>query len=101
MSMPGSYDEGYLTPESIDMLYDAEWTISHNAARGAIRLLGPKPTWARLDGGEGGAHPSNLIEYNYGLGSLNWTGDHPIIFPQNAPDLGGFVSSHTSVKRDF
>ncbi|KAL5338477.1 allophanate hydrolase subunit 2-domain-containing protein [Aspergillus crustosus] len=101
MSMPGPYDEGYLTPESIDMLYDAEWTISHNAARGGIRLLGPKPTWARPDGGEGGAHPSNLIEYGYGLGSLNWTGDDPVIFPQDAPDLGGFVSSHTIVKADF
>ncbi len=101
MSMPGPYDEGYFTPESIDMLYDAEWTISHNAARGGIRLLGPKPTWARSDGGEGGAHPSNLIEYGYALGSLNWTGDDPVIFPQDAPDLGGFVSSHTIVKGDM
>ncbi|KAL4809232.1 allophanate hydrolase subunit 2-domain-containing protein [Aspergillus unguis] len=101
MSMPGPYDEGYLAPESIDMLYDAEWTISHNAARGGIRLLGPKPKWARLDGGEGGAHPSNLIEYGYGIGSLNWTGDDPVIFPQDCPDLGGFVSSHTIVKGDL
>ncbi|KAL4941356.1 hypothetical protein BDV06DRAFT_4295 [Aspergillus oleicola] len=101
MSMPGPYDEGYFTPESIDMLYDAEWTISHNAARGGIRLLGPKPTWARQDGGEGGAHPSNLIEYGYAIGSLNWTGDDPVIFPQDGPDLGGFVSSHTIVKADL
>lgn len=101
MSMPGPYDEGYFTPESIDMLYDAEWTISHNAARGGIRLIGPKPTWARPDGGEGGGHPSNLIEYGYALGSLNWTGDDPVIFPQDAPDLGGFVSSHTIVKGDM
>ncbi|KAI9368323.1 allophanate hydrolase subunit 2-domain-containing protein [Aspergillus egyptiacus] len=101
MSMPGPYDEGYLTPDSIDMLFEAEWTISHNAARGGIRLLGPKPTWARPDGGEGGAHPSNLIEYGYAIGSVNWTGDDPVIFPQDAPDLGGFVSSHTIAKGDF
>ncbi|KAL2822297.1 allophanate hydrolase subunit 2-domain-containing protein [Aspergillus cavernicola] len=101
MSMPGPYDEGYLAPESIDMLYEVEWKVSHNAARGGIRLLGPKPTWARPDGGEGGAHPSNLIEYGYALGSLNWTGDDPVIFPQDAPDLGGFVSSHTVAKGDF
>ncbi|KAL4975603.1 allophanate hydrolase subunit 2-domain-containing protein [Aspergillus desertorum] len=88
-------------PESIDMLYDTEWTISHNAARGGIRLLGPKPTWARPDGGEGGAHPSNLIECGYSIGSINWTGDDPVIFPQDAPDLGGFVSSHTIVKGDL
>ncbi|GMF80864.1 unnamed protein product [Aspergillus oryzae] len=101
LSMPGPYDEGYLTPESIDMLYETEWKISHNAARGGIRLLGPKPKWARSDGGEGGAHPSNLIEYGYAIGSLNWTGDDPVIFPQDAPDFGGFISSHTIVKADL
>ncbi|EAU34315.1 hypothetical protein ATEG_05246 [Aspergillus terreus NIH2624] len=101
MAMPGPYDEGYLTPDSIDMLYQTEWKISHNAARGGIRLIGPKPTWARADGGEGGAHPSNLIEYGYAIGSLNWTGDDPVIFPQDAPDFGGFISSHTIVKADL
>lgn len=101
LSMPGPYDEGYLAPESIDMLYETEWKISHNAARGGIRLLGPKPKWARSDGGEGGAHPSNLIEYGYAIGSLNWTGDDPVIFPQDAPDFGGFISSHTIVRADL
>ncbi|KAL3492871.1 allophanate hydrolase subunit 2-domain-containing protein [Aspergillus germanicus] len=101
MSMPGPYDVGYFAPESLDMLYEAEWTVSHNAARGGVRLLGPKPKWARPDGGEGGSHPSNLIEYGYAIGSLNWTGDDPVIFPQDAPDLGGFVSSHTIVKGDL
>jgi biotin-dependent carboxylase-like uncharacterized protein len=101
MAMPGPYDEGYLTPDSIDVLYQTEWKISHNAARGGIRLIGPKPTWARADGGEGGAHPSNLIEYGYAIGSLNWTGDDPVIFPQDAPDFGGFISSHTIVKADL
>ncbi|KAH3255526.1 hypothetical protein KXW23_009426 [Aspergillus fumigatus] len=101
LAMPGPYDEGYLTPESIEMLYETQWKISHNAARGGIRLLGPKPRWARSDGGEGGAHPSNLIEYGYAIGSINWTGDDPVIFPQDAPDFGGFVSSHTIVKADL
>ncbi|PWY88768.1 hypothetical protein BO94DRAFT_515732 [Aspergillus sclerotioniger CBS 115572] len=101
MAMPGPYDEGYLVPDSIDMLYSTNWKVSHNAARGGIRLLGPKPTWARTDGGEGGAHPSNLIEYGYAIGSLNWTGDDPVIFPVDAPDLGGFVSSHTICKADL
>ena len=101
MAMPGPYDEGYLVPDSIDMLYSTSFRVSHNAARGGIRLLGPKPTWARTDGGEGGAHPSNLIEYGYAIGSLNWTGDDPVIFPVDAPDLGGFVSSHTICKADL
>lgn len=101
LALPGPYDEGYILPESIDMLYKATWTISHNAARGGIRLVGPKPKWARSDGGEGGAHPSNLIEYGYPMGTLNWTGDDPVIFPVDCPDFGGFVSSHTIVKADF
>lgn len=49
--------------------------VSHNATRGGIRLIGPSPRWARESGGEGGAHPSNLIEYGYPTGTLNWTGD--------------------------
>ena len=101
LAMVGPYDEGYLTSESIEMLYSTEWKISHNAARGGIRLIGPKPKWARSDGGGGGAHPSNVIEYGYPIGALNWTGDDPCLFPVDCPDLGGFVSSLTIVKADF
>lgn len=101
LSLPGPYDKGFIANESIDLLYETNWKISHNAARGGIRLMGPKPKFARSDGGEGGAHPSNLIEYGYPIGSLNWTGDDPVIFPQDAPDFGGFISSHTIVKADL
>ena len=101
LALPGPYDKGFIADESIDMLFETEWKISHNAARGGIRLIGPKPKFARPDGGEGGAHPSNLIEYGYSIGSLNWTGDDPVIFPQDAPDFGGFISSHTIVKADL
>lgn len=100
-SMPGPYDEGFITEKSIDRLYSQTWKVSHNAARGGIRLIGEKPEWARSDGGEGGAHPSNVIEYGYPYGALNWTGDDPCLFPVDAPDLGGFVSSTTIVKADF
>lgn len=101
LSLPGPYDEGYLLPEDIDMIYNTTWQISHNAARGGIRLIGPKPKWARTDGGEGGGHPSNVIEYGYPMGTLNWTGDDPCIFPVDCPDFGGFVSATTIVKSDF
>jgi len=101
LAMPGPHDEGYIEPESLETLYDTTWTVSHNAARGGIRLLGPKPKWARTDGGEGGAHPSNVIEYGYPVGTLNWTGDDPCLFPVDAPDFGGFISSTTIVKADY
>ena len=101
LAMPGPYDVGYLHDEAIETLYSTTWTISHNAARGGIRLIGPKPTWARSDGGEGGSHPSNVIEYGYPVGTLNWTGDDPCLFPVDAPDFGGFVSSTTIPKAEF
>ncbi|KAJ5333120.1 hypothetical protein MYU51_005087 [Penicillium brevicompactum] len=96
-AMVGPYDEGYIVGEDIDMIYDTMWKVSHNATRGGIRLVGPAPRFAREDGGEGGQHPSNVIEYGYPNGTLNWTGDSPCIFPVDAPDLGGFISSTTIV----
>jgi len=100
LAMVGPYDEGYLLEDDVKMIYDTKWQISHNAARGGIRLIGPKPKWARADGGEGGAHPSNVVEYGYPVGTLNWTGDDPCIFPVDCPDFGGFVSSTTIIKAD-
>ncbi|KAA6408635.1 MAG: urea carboxylase [Lasallia pustulata] len=101
LAMVGPYDEGYLLPEDIKMIYETKWQISHNAARGGIRLIGPKPKWARSNGGEGGSHPSNVVEYGYPVGTLNWTGDDPCIFPVDCPDFGGFVSSTTVIKADY
>ena len=63
MAMPGPHDIGYLTDDDINMIYSTIWKVSHNAARSGIRLIGPVPKWARSDGGEGGSHPSNVIEY--------------------------------------
>lgn len=99
--MHGPYCEGYLTPEDIDMFYNTAWEVSHNAARGGIRLLGPRPKWARADGGDGGSHPSNVIEYGYPMGGINFTGDEPVIFPPDCPDFGGFVVPFTVVKADY
>ncbi|KAL9577546.1 MAG: hypothetical protein Q9212_006297, partial [Teloschistes hypoglaucus] len=101
MCMAGPYDESYLLESDVEMMYETKWQISHNAARGGVRLVGPKPKWARADGGEGGAHPSNVAEYGYPVGTLNWTGDDPCIFPVDCPDFGGFVSSTTIVKVDY
>ena len=101
LAMAGPYEEAYLLEEDVDIIYNTTWKISHNAARGGIRLIGPKPKWARKDGGEGGAHPSNVVEYGYPVGTLNWTGDDPCIFPVDCPDFGGFVSSTTIIKADY
>ncbi|KAF2202993.1 hypothetical protein GQ43DRAFT_291604 [Delitschia confertaspora ATCC 74209] len=101
LAMVGPHDEGYLLPEDIGMIYSTKWKVSHNASRSGIRLVGPVPKWARKDGGQGGAHPSNLVEYGYPLGALNWTGDDPCIFPVDCPNFGGFVSSTTVIRADW
>ncbi|USW49800.1 Putative biotin/lipoyl attachment, biotin-binding, Carboxyltransferase domain, subdomain A and B [Septoria linicola] len=100
-ALPGPHEEGYLTEEDIEMLYSTEWKVSHNASRSAIRLIGPVPKWARADGGEGGSHPSNLVEYGYSCGSLNWTGDEGCIFSLDCPNFGGFASSATAIRADY
>ncbi|KXT04491.1 hypothetical protein AC578_8695 [Pseudocercospora eumusae] len=100
-ALPGPHEEGYLTEEDIEMLYSTEWKVSHNASRSAIRLIGPVPKWAREDGGEGGSHPSNLVEYGYSVGSLNWTGDEGCIFAMDCPNFGGFASSATIIRADY
>ncbi|KAM3422617.1 hypothetical protein BST61_g106 [Cercospora zeina] len=100
-ALPGPHEEGYLTDEDIETLYSTEWKISHNASRSAIRLIGPVPKWARTDGGEGGSHPSNLVEYGYSCGTLNWTGDEGCIFALDCPNFGGFASSATAIRADY
>lgn len=101
LAMPGPHDEGYLADDFIKEFYETTFKVSHNAARGGIRLIGPRPRWARSSGGQGGAHPSNVIEYGYSVGALNWTGDDPCLFPVDAPDFGGFISSVTIIKADW
>lgn len=99
--MPGPYETGYLTTEDIETFYASTWKVSHNAARGGIRLIGPRPQFGRHDGGEGGAHPSNVIDYGYPIGGLNWTGDEPVILPVDCPNAGGFICNLTIIKGEF
>lgn len=73
--LPGPYaNPDYFTDDDIKMFYDTKWKVHHDSNRLGIRLLGPSPTWARTDGGEGGSHPSNVHDYVYAIGSVNFTG---------------------------
>jgi urea carboxylase len=56
-----------------------------------VRLVGPKPLWARASGGEAGLHPSNIHDTGYAIGSVDITGDTPVILGPDGPSLGGFV----------
>lgn len=90
----------YFTPQDMQQLYDATWTVHFHAARTGVRLTGPRPTWARSDGGEAGLHPSNLHDNAYSVGAVNFTGDTPSILGPDGPSLGGFACPVTVVSAD-
>jgi urea carboxylase len=75
----------------IETLFSTAYEVHFNSARTGIRLIGPAPKWARVDGGEAGLHPSNLHDNAYAVGAIDFTGDMPIILGPDGPSLGGFV----------
>jgi urea carboxylase len=81
----------FFTDDDIDMIFRATWKVHHNSDRTGVRLIGPRPKWARKDGGEAGLHPSNLHDNAYAVGSMDFTGDMPILLGPDGPSLGGFV----------
>lgn len=81
----------FFTEEAVNDFFSNEWKVHYNSNRFGVRLIGPKPKWARKDGGEAGLHPSNAHDYVYSLGAVNFTGDEPVILTCDGPSLGGFV----------
>ncbi|KAM3501559.1 hypothetical protein MY11210_009338 [Beauveria gryllotalpidicola] len=90
-----------MTTSDVEAIYSSEWSVSHQVSRTGVRLDGPRPQWARKTGGQGGSHPSNYLDYPYSLGALNWTGDSAVVFPADAPSLGGFITSNVIPRADL
>jgi urea carboxylase len=91
----------FFTPEDIEMFFGTEWKVHYNSARTGVRLVGPKPQWARKDGGEAGLHPSNIHDNAYAVGAIDFTGDMPIILGPDGPSLGGFVCPAVIVQAEL
>lgn len=91
----------FFTKEFLGQFFKTDWEVHYNSNRLGIRLLGPKPSWARSDGGEAGLHPSNIHDCEYAIGSINFTGDMPIILTHDGPSLGGFVCPVTVAKGEL
>src|SRR5204862_6373141 len=81
----------FFTDGDVSALFAASWKVHYNSDRTGVRLIGPRPTWARRDGGEAGLHPSNLHDNAYAIGAMDFTGDMPILLGPDGPSLGGFV----------
>jgi len=91
----------FFTEEDIEVFFAATWAVHYNSSRTGIRLIGPKPKWARADGGEAGLHPSNIHDNAYAIGAVDFTGDMPVILGPDGPSLGGFVCPVTIVQAEL
>ncbi|WPP00865.1 5-oxoprolinase/urea amidolyase family protein [Pseudomonas sp. HR96] len=91
----------YFTDEYIQTFFAAQWEVHFNSSRTGVRLIGPKPQWARSDGGEAGLHPSNIHDNPYAIGAVDFTGDMPVILGPDGPSLGGFVCPVSVIADDL
>ena len=91
----------FFTEQDISTLLSTAYEVHYNSARTGVRLIGPKPEWARRDGGEAGLHPSNIHDNAYAIGAIDFTGDMPIILGPDGPSCGGFVCPFTIVQAEL
>lgn len=90
----------FLTDKDLDTFLAAQWSVHYNSSRTGVRLIGPRPEWARSDGGDAGLHPSNIHDNAYAFGTIDFTGDMPVILGPDGPSLGGFVCPGTVIEAD-
>jgi len=91
----------FFTDDDIATFFATDWEVHYNSSRTGVRLIGPKPQWARTDGGEAGLHPSNIHDNAYAIGAVDFTGDMPVILGPDGPSLGGFVCPVTIVQAEL
>lgn len=94
---PDFFKDGWLE----NTFFTSDWKVHYNSNRFGVKLIGPRPEWARTDGGEAGLHPSNAHDYVYSLGAINFTGDDPVVLTCDGPSLGGFVCAAVVVEADM
>ncbi|ATC24797.1 urea carboxylase [Caulobacter vibrioides] len=100
--LPGPHGApDFFTPADVAMIGGTDWKAHYNSNRTGVRLVGPKPEWARRDGGEAGLHPSNIHDNAYAIGAIDFTGDMPIILGPDGPSLGGFVCPFVIIEADL
>ncbi|MDQ6422814.1 urea carboxylase [Paenibacillus sp. LHD-117] len=100
--VPGPHCTGeYLREHYLRELAETRFEVHFNSSRTGVRLIGPVPAWAREDGGEAGLHPSNIHDNAYAVGTLDLTGDMPILLGPDGPSLGGFVCPVTTATAEL
>lgn len=95
-------DEGFVTQEGLQRFYSTHWRVSTSSNRMGIRLESSEQIlWARENGGEGGSHPSNILDNGYARGTVNINGDTPVILTNEGPDMGGYACLCTVSSSDM
>lgn len=87
--------------DALEEFWSTSYTFHHAKNRLGARLIGPTPKWTRTDGGSAGLHPSNLHDYTYAPGAVNFSGNTPIVLMLDGPSLGGFVCPITVATSDL
>lgn len=96
---PHCTDE-FLTRTDVRAFLAAEWAVHYHSDRTGVRVVGPRPEWARSDGGDAGLHPSNIHDNAYAFGAIDFTGDMPVVLGPDGPSLGGFVCPAVVIEAD-
>lgn len=91
----------HLTQDGLRELFSGEWTVHYNSNRLGVRLMGPRPEWARKTGGDAGLHPSNIHDSPYSIGNVSFTGDEAVVLTADGPSLGGFVAFATVAEAEM
>ena len=72
----------YSTLEAMDAFFAADWEVHYNSNRLGVRLIGPKPDWARSSGGEAGLHRRMCMTVSTRWAALT----SRAIVPSSSPD---------------
>ena len=87
--------------EGLEMFYNTVYTVNLNSNRGCIRLDGPANVFSRKNGGDGGTHPSNILEYPYPSCGISIVGNVVSLFGVDGSTLSGFVCIAVPIMADW
>ncbi|CZR59444.1 related to DUR1,2-urea amidolyase [Phialocephala subalpina] len=97
----GGHNGHFFEKPDYETLFNEPWKVHYNSNRIGVRLSGPRPKFARNDGGEAGLHPSNIHDSPYSIGSISFTGDEAVVGTCDGPSLGGFLIFATVITADI
>lgn len=87
--------------EKIKKFYDTVYTVNLNSNRGCTRLDGQADVFSRTDGKDGGAHPSNILEYPYPTCGISVVGSVMSLFGVDGSTLSGFVCISVPIQSEW